>query len=161
MWPFKKNISHEEAQQRNKPSSLSLRRQLIDEAHRQWAEGQDEPVVSLEDFFTGNEDAGTIGANLNPPPGPHLFYESLKDIRSRPEVQDILVEIRETMEDDPDPSMWPFPDQIYILTSASCEEVTQWLAPLQPDEVDSTHINKRVQTMKFPDNVKPYRVWWD
>ena len=63
------------------------------------------PVVGLEDFFDGNDDDGSIGCNLleNEHPGPEGFYTVLKAIRSRPEVQDILVEVYE-VED----GQWPF-----------------------------------------------------
>ena len=80
------------------------------------------PVVSLEEFFEGNEDYGSIGCNLDGPyavsapdtrnwlkkalfskapvsvptaphPGPQGFYQILMEIRAREDVQDVLVEI--------------------------------------------------------------------
>jgi hypothetical protein len=34
------------------------------------------PVVSLEDFFLGNSDYGSIGCNLSNNPGPQVFFKS-------------------------------------------------------------------------------------
>jgi hypothetical protein len=33
------------------------------------------PLVTLEEFFTGNDDYGSIGCNLSPPLGPQYFYK--------------------------------------------------------------------------------------
>ncbi len=144
-----------------KKSDAALRQQLMDKIKQQQLENEAEPVVSLDDFFTGNEDIGSIGCNIIPRLGPQYFYIVLKEIRERPDVQDVLVEIRDTNENDPDPFMWPFSDQIYILTNASHEEVVKWLAPLQPDEVEPTYINIRVQSIGLESGMGIYRVWWD
>ncbi len=95
--------------------------------------GPPNPVVSLEDYFNGNDDEGSIGCNLAPHPGIQKFFETLMAIRVRPEVQDDLVEIREVEEDHPE--MWPFADVVWILSSANVEEVSRWISVLQPDEV--------------------------
>ena len=150
-----------EAQRQRESSDLSRRQQLIDEANRQQLETQDLPVVSLEDFFTGNEDVGSIGCNLSPVLGPRTFHETLRAIRARPDVQDVLIEIPDTSENDPDPFTWPFSDQVYILAGAPREEVERWLAPLQPDEVEATCINPRVLTVELKNGMKIYRAWWD
>src|SRR3954447_10874149 len=57
-----------------------------------------EPVVSLEQFFEDNVDLGSIGGNLHPHPGIATFYRVLRDIRDRPEVDDVLVGISEVVE---------------------------------------------------------------
>lgn len=75
-----------------------------------------EPVVSLELFFDGNEDPGSIGCNLSDHPGPDGFYRVLSAIRDRPDVYGVWVGISEVM----DPDEWPFSDHIYFVTTASC-----------------------------------------
>src|SRR5260221_8739768 len=50
------------------------------------------PLVSLEEFFEGNTDYGSIGWNLTPMLGPQFFHRVLKTIRSRPDDHDVLVE---------------------------------------------------------------------
>ena len=54
------------------------------------------PVVTLEDFFEGNQDEASIGCNLVDHPGVDRFYETLRGIRDRADVQDVLVRSRRT-----------------------------------------------------------------
>jgi hypothetical protein len=63
------------------------------------------PVVSLEDFFCGDSDYGSIGCNLSNTPGPQVFFNTLKTIRDDDSVQDVLVEVNEVVEEDP--QTWP------------------------------------------------------
>jgi hypothetical protein len=89
-------------------------------------------VVSLEEFFIGNNDLGSIGCNLGRGhPGIAAFYDTLQAIRSRPGVQDVLVRVCEY----DSPSSWPFSDTAYVLSSATLDEVQRWTATLQPSEV--------------------------
>src|SRR4051794_17143456 len=90
------------------------------------------PIVSLEEFFTGNDDEGSLGCNLIDHPGMRFFYDTLRTIREKPMVQEVLIEIAEVEESDE--SMWPFSECVYILTSASQADVEAWMEPLQPDE---------------------------
>ena len=115
---------------------MDYRRELIEKIKRIGlpSAGNPPPVVSLEDFFAGNEDYGSIGCNLSGHPGPRFFFEKLKEVWARPDVQDVLVEINEVEEGDE--SMWPFSDRVYVLSSAAREEVADWVAALMPDEVE-------------------------
>jgi hypothetical protein len=88
-----------------------------------------EPVVSLNLFFEGNDDPASIGCNLVDHPGVDRFYSVLRRIRDRPDVHDIWVGITEIM----GPGEWPFSDHIYVVTTASAEDVTGWAAELDPD----------------------------
>jgi hypothetical protein len=165
MWFFKRKLSQgvEEAQRQHEATDLTRRQHLIEEIKRQLEScgAADAPVVSVESFFSGNEDSGSIGCNLSSALGPHIFHERLRAIQARPDVQDVLVEIRESNEDDPDPFAWPFSDQIYLLTSAAREDVKAWLAPLQPDEVEPVDLSTRVPPLELGDDVVIFRAWWD
>src|SRR5262249_15131875 len=88
------------------------------------------PVVTVEEFFDGNTDLGSIGCNLPQHPGLEHFHRVLNEIRFRPDVQDVLVRIYDIEDDD-----WPFTDTVYILTSAPKSEVERWVESLQPSEV--------------------------
>lgn len=118
-----------------------------------------EIVVSLEDFFTGNDDRGSIGCNLGEKqPAIAEFYQMLRDIRSKPNVQDVLVRIY----DYDDPTSWPYTDTVYIVSSASHEEVKKWVAPLLPDEVHTEWMyGKPPAAPEVKSGMTPYSVWWD
>jgi hypothetical protein len=118
------------------------------------------PVVTLEEFFTGNDDLGSIGCNLMEHPGTGAFYETLRAIRSRPEVQDVLVGIYEVEE--ADESMWPFSEHVYILTSAPQTEIESWMVALQPDEIGQgyTFGTPRAAPELKP-GMHPWTAWWD
>lgn len=119
------------------------------------------PVVSLEDFFEGNNDPGSIGCNLSESdnPGISVFFKTLKGIRDRQNVQDVLVEINEMPDDK---TMWPFSDRIYIITSAGAEDVESWVRALHPDEIGEGFVYGTPPGAPF---VQPamsvYGVWWD
>ena len=88
-----------------------------------------EPVVSLELFFDGNDDSGSIGCNLTDHPGIDRFYTVLRNIRDRVDVHGVWVAITEVT----GPDEWPFSDHVYIVTTASPEHVAEWAAELEPD----------------------------
>jgi hypothetical protein len=118
------------------------------------------PLVTLEEFFEGNDDYGSIGCNLNPMLGPEFFFEKLKLIRLQPNVQDVLVQVIEVEQEDP--TMWPFSDRVYVLTDAAPDDVADWAAPLQPDAVEEGFSNgKHDCAPELMSAFRCYSLWWD
>jgi hypothetical protein len=118
------------------------------------------PLVSLEDFFVGNDDISSIGCNLLEPPGPQVFLDVLRTIRSQPDVQDVLAEIMEVREEDE--TMWPFSERIYILADADESEVAAWVAALEPDDVAEGYtVGAPASAPPLEPNKKVFSVWWD
>jgi hypothetical protein len=89
------------------------------------------PTVSIGDFFEGNDDAGSIGCNLMLHPGVNKFYKLFADIRSRRDVQDVRVEIKDLV----DEHSWPFADTVFVLTSMTQGNLRDLVVALEPDEV--------------------------
>ena len=117
-----------------------------------------DPIISLEEFFVGNEDLGSIGCNLTEHPGMRAFYEELRSIRQRPDVQGVLVAIHEVDED----TVWPFSECVYILTSASTNEVSKWMQKLQPSEIsDGWLYNQPPDAPSLKNGMRPVSCWWD
>jgi hypothetical protein len=117
-------------------------------------------LVTLEHFFEGNTQIGSIGCNLDDHPGIPKFYEMLKRIRSRKDVQDVLVFISES----PDESGtdWAFSDRIYVITCAGKAAVADWLKPLSPDPIEDgwgSETPSNVPAVK--PGMKVFFVWWD
>jgi hypothetical protein len=129
--------------------------------------GQRRPLVSLEEFFEGNDDYASIGYNLSDQPSPAEFYQMFASIRNRADVADVLVEVKQ-MED---PEGWPSTDTIWIITSAATVDVRQWLSErFAPDDViegfpqpgsQPGFFGYEVENYKIPQGMKAYGVWWD
>jgi hypothetical protein len=141
----------------------SLRPQLVKKILAQGKPGfgQAFPVVTLEEFFVGNNDLGSIGCNLNPHPGIERFFVVLQSIRSRPEVQDVLVTISEC--DENDVTSWPFSDRIYVFTTASKDDLAKWAKELEPSEVldDGFVGGVPPAAPQLRPGMKVLSLWWD
>ena len=115
------------------------------------------PLLSIDEFFKGNDVVGSIGCNLDGEPGPEGFYNLFQVISQRPDVKDIRVQI--TAFDDPD---WPFSDTVYIMTTASPEEVATWFPEqLKPDEVWDGFVDQPYEPYQVPPGSQPVACWWD
>ena len=116
------------------------------------------PLLTLAEFFEGNDVVGSIGCNLTPPPKPSAFYEFFKGIAARPEVADVRVQV--TMFDDPE---WPFSDTIWVITSASPAEVADWFdEEVRPDDCWSGWTEGvTLEPCPIPPGMQPVACWWD
>jgi hypothetical protein len=134
--------------QSSSPAPPSTDASAVNEIVR--ARGGAGALLSLEEFFTDNDDLGSIGCNLNDHPGVNAFSQIFLSIRERPDVSDVRVAIRDFADS---PEEWPFSDTVYVVTSASVDEIAAIVESLQPDEVqidDTAMAGQRVVS-----------VWWD
>lgn len=139
---------------------LSRREELLANINRQRMHNPNAPlpVVSLEDFFGGNADEGSIGCNLPKHPGLLTFFNVLAAIRERPETEDVLIEIYEA---EPDAD-WPFSERVYIITRATQEQVSEWVATLEPTEIGLGYaFGTPALAPRLEPDVPVYSVWWD
>jgi hypothetical protein len=118
------------------------------------------PLLSLEEFFEGNDSYASIGYNFYPDqPSPAEFYEFFKDIRNKPTVGDVVVEISQQEV----PEEWPSTETVWIIISASPEDVSGWLGErFRADEIFDGWISGNVrEPYVLPGGMKPIGVWWD
>ena len=114
-------------------------------------------LVSVVVFFDGNTCAGSIGCNLDPMPGPQRFHVVFLVFVARPDVRDIRVQV--TAFDVPE---WPFSDTVYIMTTASAEEVAGWFpVDVAPDETWVGFVEQAYERYTVPDGSRPVACWWD
>ncbi len=73
------------------------------------------PLVTLEEFFEGNEDSRSLRWGVRPSPSPQELYAFLQSLRDRQEIINVLMEIAELET----PDAWPCSDAIWILTRLS------------------------------------------
>lgn len=117
------------------------------------------PLVTLEEFFEGNGDPGSIGCNLPGGVQPSEMYAAFKAIRARPGVADVRVQV--TMHDDPEG--WPFSDTVWVITSASDADIRTWLPErLRPDELfQGFHRDRPMESCEVPSGMRAVGLWYD
>lgn len=115
-------------------------------------------LLTLAEFFDGNEVVGSIGCNLIPTPTPADVFAILSQIASRPEVDDVRVQV--TMFDDPE---WPFSDTVWVMTAADPSVVTSWFPEeMAPDSVEEGWPEGvAYEPYVVPKGMRPVACWWD
>jgi hypothetical protein len=117
-----------------------------------------EIVVSLDDFFDGNDDYASIGPNIyENQPSPQEFYDTFKELIVSKDADEILVRISDVEGLD-----WPFTDVVYIISSQPLDDIKEKVTHLQPDEIyDGWMYGKPVNAGDVPSGKKVYSLWWD
>ena len=116
----------------------------------------------------GNTDEQSIGVNL--PADQHIglsgFRRVLTDIRERPDVQGVFLELLEVPDpdDEEDAEIWPSACVAFVVTSAPVAEVAEWVAPLHPRDVRegwcvSPDISPPIPDTEMRPGMRPLRVW--
>jgi len=118
------------------------------------------PIVCLEEFFDGNDDSWSIAANLDPHPTADRIYRILGIIRSKVEVQDILIGIQMV-----EAGNWPYSDILFVITSAKIETIQGWVSDLRPDALEFCEPSSdSFLPYPYPELNSDMRVayiWWD
>lgn len=142
------------------PTSMNARDRLLTRIGNINDVKRPRPLVTLEEFFEGNNDLGSIGYNLPDPPAPAEFYSLLKDIRKKPGVSDVRIEVKDLE----DPDGWPSTDTIWVITKASSDEVRSWFPDeLAPDDVFEGFSGSAstIEAYSIPDGMRAVGIWYD
>lgn len=119
--------------------NLEKRNKLIAKINAQYDEGTGLPVLQLDEFFDGNSDECSLAANQVGEACPTIkeMWGTLREIRDRDDVVDVLLGIHECPEadDEDDFDMWVQAEYVYIYTSASKSDVVEWTRSLGCTEV--------------------------
>lgn len=124
----------------------------------QLAQEPDPQLVSIEEFFDGNDDLGSIGCNLCEHPGLDAFREVLSSLANRNDVRSVRVMISES---DPGGDCWPFSDMVLVSGDISAADLRQFVRDLEPSEVAPA------EEFGIPSKVREIRgepllaIWWD
>lgn len=132
----------------------SKRNRLIE----QLAPKPEPQIVSIEEFFDGNDDLGSIGCNLMEHPGMDVFRDTFARIARRPDVTAVYAQIAEL---DPGEDCWPFADTIFVVGSLSEDELAEALAPLEPDEIWKTEESDIPSDVQKGRDAHVLAAWWD
>ena len=117
------------------------------------------PYVSIEQFFDGNDDLGSILCNLELDSLGEI-RERLERVRAHPDVYSLLVHVNETMEEDPE--CWPFSEQVLVITSLNDDDEVADLfgEEFRPDEVWELEDAPEELTHADPPR-RGVICWWD
>lgn len=94
------------------------------------------PVVTLDEYFTGNTDEECIAPNQVGYGRPSLaeLCARLKTIQEKPNVQAVLVGIHgDWTESFKYRESWPAAENVHIYTTALPEEVQAWISGMEAD----------------------------
>ena len=123
------------------------------------AQGEDAPpFVSIERFFDGNRDEGSIGCNLLPHPGLDAFRDVLVGLTRRSDVEAVYGQVAEI---DPGDGLWPFVDTVFVVGAIDAGELARLLEPLAPDEVASAAETMIPPRLRAAHRGPVLYAWWD
>jgi len=119
---------------------------------------ENEVVLTLDEFFYGNEDPGSIGVNIPDQPSPQVFYQTFKLLLDNPKVDKILARIVEIGE----PEDWFYSDTIYVIGDITIEELESSIAHLSFDEIYNEWMYGTPVNISEADKTKNvFSIWWD
>lgn len=113
-------------------------------------------LVTIAEFFDGNDDLGSIGCNLSDHPGTEHFRDVLKSIESRDDVDEVWLQIYDLEEGD-----WPFSENVLILGSAPESEIRRLTESLQPSEITEMQVQWTPSRAKHLAGRQYLNLWWD
>lgn len=121
------------------------------------------PLVTLDDFFQGNSDEGSLGINSSTQNTPSIadIYKKLKQIEKLPNVCNVLVSIHDDWKMSLDnPEVWPASENIYIYTMAQVKVVKQWTTGLPCEVYDGWVDSMPLSAPSVPPGYFVYTLHW-
>jgi hypothetical protein len=113
-------------------------------------------LLTPEEFFTGNDDLGSIGCNLPDHPGLDYFRRIVEMLERHPNVESVWMQIYDWDEGD-----WPFVENVLIFGETPLSDVERIAAKLLPSEIEE-------MTMDWTPTRDPklygrsyINLWWD
>src|SRR5688572_1042102 len=102
---------------------------IVERLRQHVAESDGAIAFTLEEFFDGNNDMGSLLCNISEHPGMATLYEAFVTLRNQPGVGDVRVVVRELEAED----TWPFSDTVAVHTTAAPEEIARRVRELLPE----------------------------
>lgn len=118
----------------------------------------DPQIVSIERFFDGNDDLGSIGCNLVEHPGMNVFRDTLTGVLRLPGVEAVYAQIAEL---NPGEHYWPFTDTVFVVGKISADELRAAVTLLQPDTVGSAEDFGVPPLIAQQHDSPVMAIWWD
>ena len=121
-------------------------------------------LLTIDEFFDGNNDEGSIAPNLETKRPMTEYYKILKELADNPKTIDAFAELKDVMIYDNgqlNDNEWFYSDVIYFVGDLTKEEIKEATKTLQPDVVEYDTENRiKGLSDKYKDKKVVY-VWWD
>jgi hypothetical protein len=128
----------------------------IDESHL--------PVVTLDEFFVGNDQEDSIAPNqlgFGRPPVREM-YDRFKEIEAREDVQGLFVSLHFDWRDFFEDSTWPLAENVHIISSAAQDLVEFWIEGLEADGISpGWPYGRHVAAPEPLPGYQIHTVYWD
>jgi len=136
---------------------------LIDKIKRAGYSYDTETVLTIEDFFDGNDDVcSSICANIADRPSTAVLRDFLLAVRERTCVSDVLIRVYEFEDALASQDTWITSDTVYVISSASVSEVHDWFRPLSPSAIgEESELSRFNNLPDVPEGARVIAVWWD
>jgi hypothetical protein len=113
-------------------------------------------LVTIGEFFDGNDDLGSISCNLSHHPGLDCFRQLLSNIESRDDVEQVWLQIYDWHESD-----WPFTENVLIVGTIPISEIRELALALQPSEITESQIYWIPSRATNLYRRRYINLWWD
>jgi len=127
-------------------------------------DGKHFPIVTLDDYFIGNDDEESIAPNQwgDGRPPVREIYEHFKKIEARPDVQAVFVGIHQDWPDAERFEQWVPAENIHIYSSATQDVAEEWIDGLMSDGIgEGWPYGKHAAAPEPPTGYRVYTVYWD
>lgn len=115
-------------------------------------------VTTLERFFDGNDDRGSICCNLDPHPGIARVRDVLTGLLTRPDVEGVYVYV---LDINPGEHSWPHSDTVLVVGNIKLRALKNAVADLMPDEVGTAIDGILPPDIRKRHNGRVRTIWWD
>ena len=119
---------------------------------------EQEVVLSLDEFFIGNNDIGSIGVNLYPnQPSLATFYKVFKELIQTGQIENVFIRIADVEDIE-----WFFTDTVFIIGDTTVDTLRHKVTKIQPSEIYSGWLYGLPANLH--DNFSHKQVhslWWD
>lgn len=123
------------------------------------------PVVTLDDYFSENDDEESIAPNNWGYGRPSIkeIYSNFKKVEERSDVQGVYVGMHNDWTESLDKDdLWPAAENIHIISSATQEEANKWIEGMKADGIGlGWPYRKHKLSPEPPEGYVVYTVYWD
>ncbi|NMM62453.1 hypothetical protein HBE96_07065 [Clostridium sp. P21] len=135
----------------------------IQEVQSQCCTHEKEILISIDDYFKGNDESHCIIlANTSVNLSSKEFEKFLRNLKRKDNVMDVFIRFYDYEDAMDYEDAWINSDTVFLITSADVQKVKSWFQGLEPSSVkEETCLNEFVNLPYIPEKYRIINVWWD